>query len=148
MRHRMGLVFFLTLFFIPLVGCNTVGGGSSGDISKASTIICEVFYRAGPGDAMSPAPAIKFQSGSDQQYLVFDDMTFNAGFQDDEYEGRALYIAITGLDETDEISRQLYQFDAEDPPENQFIGGHGFTGLQYVFSPGSTGEIQHFCSVE
>ena len=153
MRHRschnLCLVLCLVIAIIILVGCDAVGGDNSEGSSKTGAIICEVFYRAGSGDALSPAPAILFQSGSDQQYLIFDDMTFNAGFQDDEFEGRALYIAITGVDESEEISRQLYQFDAGNPPENQFIGGHGFTGLQYVFSPGSTGKIfEYFCHIE
>lgn len=148
MRHRIYLVLFLFFAILPLVGCNVGEGGSGGGASTASAIHCEVFYRAGPGDALSPAPVITFQGGSDQKYLAFDDMTFNARFQDDEFEGRALYIAITGSDEVTEISRQLYQFDAENPPENQFIGGHGFTGLQYVFSPSSLGEMQYFCSIE
>jgi hypothetical protein len=30
---------------------------------------------------------------------------------------------------------------------DQFIGGHGFTGLAYVFHPASGGEIQYFCGV-
>jgi hypothetical protein len=148
MRLRICFVFFIVCAIFPLAGCNFSEGGNSGESPKAITIICEVFYRADPGEALSPAPVIKFPGGSDQKYLVFDDLTFNARVQDDEFEGRALYIAITGVDETKEISRQLYQFNAENPPENQFIGGHGFTGLQYLFSPFSSGEIQYFCHIE
>jgi hypothetical protein len=28
---------------------------------------------------------------------------------------------------------------------NQFIGGHGFTGLVYVYHPSSDAELQYFC---
>jgi len=74
-------------------------------------------------------------------------MGFQARFQDDQFEGRALSIAVTNLETGAEISRQLYQFDPQNPPENQFIGGHGFTGLHYVYHPGSEAEMQYFCSV-
>ena len=75
-------------------------------------------------------------------------MVFEAHFQDDEYEGRALSIAVIDLDKGSDISRQLYQFDRQNPVENQFVGGHGFTGLNYTFQPGTTAEMQFFCSVQ
>jgi hypothetical protein len=51
------------------------------------------------------------------------------------------------LDTGAEISRQLFQFDPQNPLENQFIGGHGFTGLNYLFHPDSAAEMQFFCGV-
>ena len=74
-------------------------------------------------------------------------MAFEAFYQDDEFEGRALSIVVVDLETGQEILRQLYQFDPQNPVENMFIGGHGFTGLNYVFHPGSNAEMQYFCSV-
>ena len=77
-----------------------------------------------------------------------DELLFEAWFQDDEYEGRALSIVVVNIETDAEIIRQLYQFDSQNPVKNQFMGGHGFTGLNYVFKPKATDEIQYYCSVE
>jgi hypothetical protein len=44
-----------------------------------------------------------------------------------------------------ELARGLYQLDPVGGLDDQFIGGHGFTGLAYVFHPDSGAEIQYFC---
>ena len=58
------------------------------------------------------------------------------------------HVRITDLESGDEITRQLYQFNPNNPVENQFIGGHGFTGLNYVFQLESPDEMQFFCSIK
>jgi hypothetical protein len=131
-----------------LAGCSLGGSGVDLRSSKEFGITCEVFYRPDSGASLSPAPVIMFKSGSDHKYLVFDDMTFIARFQDDQFEGRALFIKVTGVDESLEFSRQMYQFDRENPPENQFIGNHGFTGLIYVFNPQTSSEMQYYCNIQ
>ena len=97
---------------------------------------------------MEAAPLIIFPEGNDRIVNQFETMVFEAQFQDDEYEGRALSIAVTNLDSGNEITRQLYQFDPQNPVENQFIGSHGFTGLNYVFQPDSSADMQFFCSLK
>jgi hypothetical protein len=78
----------------------------------------------------------------------FENMVFEGWFQYDPFVGCALSIAVANLETRDEISRQLYQFDPQNPVLNQFIGGHGFTRLNYVFHPDSPAEMQYFCSVK
>jgi hypothetical protein len=39
----------------------------------------------------------------------------------------------------------LYQLPLDSGPQNQFVGGHGFTGLNYSYAPGSTAELQFWC---
>ena len=107
-----------------------------------------MFYRSSPGQGLQAAPLISFTEGSASETLSFDTMIFEANYQDDEYEGRALSIAVTNVDTGGDITRKLYQFDKLNPVENQFIGGHGFTGLNYVFQPGLSAEMQFFCSVQ
>jgi hypothetical protein len=148
MNLKHSLAFFQVLLVLMLAGCSMSGDGVDLRSSKEYGVTCEVFYRPAAGQALSPAPVIMFKSGSDHKYLVFDDMTFNARFQDDQYEGRALFLNVTGVHQSEEFSRQMYQFDGQNPPENQFIGGHGFTGLIYVFNPKTSSEMQYFCNIE
>ena len=116
--------------------------------SNTSALICEVYYRQSTAQSLEAAPQITLGEGNAQETLPFVDMSFETRLRDDQFEGRALYIAVTNLDTGDEISRQLFQFDPQNPPENQFIGGHGFTGLNYVFHPDSSAEMQYFCSIK
>ena len=133
----MKSVGILTTIF--LVICIVLAGCSISNISPEApspgnrTIVCEVFYRSTSSQSLQAAPLINFSEGSHSETLTFDTMVFEAHFQDDEYEGRALSIAVTDLDTGSDISRQLYQFDQQNPVENQFVGGHGFSGLNYAF---------------
>ena len=143
MKTRMTIIALILLISFLTVGCSRAGTSS-----ETSTIVCEVFYRPTAGQGIKAAPQMTFTGGNAQQSQEFENMAFEARFQDDQFEGRALYIVVTDLETGAELTRQLYQFDAENPVENQFIGGHGFTGLNYVFHPHSSAEMQFFCHVQ
>jgi len=148
MKITPPLLIFLLLLTFLMVGCapsTTVPEPVAPDFG---TLVCEVFYRPSPGSGMQSPPPLIFKGGNDSQSIQFDDLAFEARFQDDEFEGRTLSTIVTALETGVEISRVLYQFDPQNPVENQFIGGHGFTGLNYVFHPTTTAEIQYFCRVE
>ncbi len=72
-------------------------------------------------------------------------MEFSAQYLGDQFEGPSLSISVVALDTGDEIVRQLYQIDQQKGLVNQFIGGHGFTGLWSMFTTSSTAELQYFC---
>ena len=136
------------IIIIAFVGCSTSNISPEAPSPGNRTIVCEVYYRSTSGQSLQAAPLINFSEGSHSETLTFDTMVFEAHFQDDEYEGRALSIAVTDMDTGSDITRQLYQFDRQNPVENQFVGGHGFTGLNYAFQPGTSAEIQFFCSAQ
>ena len=136
----------IILLALILSGCTSAGPDSGGFSDKAGPVLCEVFYRPGTGQPLAAAIPITLE-GNERKGETFAAMAFEANSQDDEFEGRALSIVVADLETGREISRQLYQFDPQNPVENQFIGGHGFTGLIYVFHPGSAAEMQYFCSV-
>jgi hypothetical protein len=141
-------IIIIILTSITIASCGSTPTVSAPSTSGNHAIVCEVFYRGISGGPLETAPEIRFSNGNDQHTHTFDQLTFSAIYQDDEFEGRALSIVITNSDGGTEISRQLYQFDPQNPVENQFIGGHGFTGLNYVFLPESAAEIQYFCSTK
>lgn len=139
----------LTLIVLVFIsGCRAAETTSGDEAADNSTIVCEVFYRPGAEQAMEEVLEIIFTGGGDKQSREFEDMVLDAWFQDDEFEGRALTIEVATLDTDKGIARQLYQFDSQNPVENQFIGGHGFTGLNYVFHPNSPAVVQYFCSIQ
>jgi hypothetical protein len=86
-------------------------------------------------------------SEGDLEFIQFDNMEFRAQFFADQFEGQSLSISITNLDSRAELNRTLYQLDQSKGLVNQFIGGHGFTGLNYVFHPNAESELQFFCDV-
>ena len=46
----------------------------------------------------------------------------------------------------EQIMTQLFQFDPK--LKNQFVGGHGFSGLIYVYHPEDKSELQFICKVK
>jgi hypothetical protein len=148
MKISVKITFTILLITMMIAACKGAGSDVGNQPEDSGTIVCEVFYRQGAEQSFEPAPPITFSGRTEKGFHEFETMAFEAWFQDDEFEGRALSIVIVDLETDREIARQLYQFDPQNPVENQFIGGHGFTGLNYVFKSKSTDEIQFFCSIE
>ena len=48
----------------------------------------------------------------------------------------------------DPLTSHLYQLPQDSGPTDQFVGAHGFTGLNYVYHPDSGVELQFWCAVE
>jgi len=142
---KSGNVIVLAFFFVALLaGC---GHNNPAKSSGPLNITCEVFYRATAGVPLEAAPLLSLPGKMDRHFLDFDDLSFEARFQNDPFEGQALNISITDRITGAEITKHLYQFDGQNQPRNQFIGGHGFTGLTYVFHPASSAELQYFCNL-
>ena len=137
----MGLLIGLTVL---AAGCSRSNEDAGGQSVVPVSIDCSVFYRPSASESLSES-AVTLTTNADHEVIAFDDMEFNAEYWDDQFEGRSLLISVTSLDTGDEIVRQLYQMDRGKSLNNQFIGGHGFTGLIYVYHPSSTAELQCFC---
>ena len=135
-------VILTTFLSLILAGCNTP---SSGDSIAFSSVDCHVFYRATAGEGISESPTLSLSTDGDMEFVQFEDIGFRAVFLADEFEGQSLSIVITNMENQQELTRSLFQIDQEKGLSNQFIGGHGFTGLGYVFHPTSDTELQYFC---
>lgn len=155
-----------TMLLIALfasVGCNAepgaeldggtggeAGGGAGGEANEGpSRVRCEFFFRESNEDD-PPEPPSEFVSatlevganGSGSAGLGL--LTFSVSYSDDEFEGASVSIVVTANDEP--LSRFLYQFPDRELPDNQFDGGHGFTGLVYLTHPVQGGDYQLFCN--
>jgi hypothetical protein len=139
----MGTVLLVGL----MTGCGASSQGTGSRSAAFGGIDCHVFYRSSPGEGLSEGPAITFtpNGGHKDEAIEFGDLGFGAQYWDDQFEGRSLRVSVTDLDNGEQIATQLYQIDRDKGLVNQFIGGHGFTGLVYVYHPSSGAELQYFC---
>ena len=149
MPQRKRWIWFVSLAaLVVLVACSSPAVEDSSDQAGTipDTITCEIFYRPSPGAPFEES-GLTLSTAGDQQSLTFDDMAFSATSLSDVGEGQSLSILVTGSDAEEELARGLYQFDPQAGLRDQFIGGHGFTGLAYVFNRASGSEVQYFCGV-
>lgn len=148
MRHRkrsiwMGL---LVAVVVLVVACRPLPEGAGAGSAAPASVECQVFYRASMGASFAES-SVTLAAGGDRGVVEHDALRFDAQYRADEYEGHALSISVSDQDSGEELVRQLYQIDRAKGLVNQFVGGHGFTGLIYVYHPGSPAEMQYFCLV-
>jgi hypothetical protein len=128
-----------------------VAVGSAGCLSAApgapSSITCHTQYRPDE-ESLSGAsePSLTIERADDisprPQRLEFATLTLEVAYQGDAPEGRNVTVVVTTTD-GQPVVRDLYQFTDGTELGNEFAGGHGFTGLQYVFHEGSS--LQVWC---
>lgn len=146
-RHLCVALFSLSLL-ISLAACKPAEPESESTaipLAEAE-ITCEVYYRAAAGGALEAGPELVFSGENEEQSAPFDDLLFIGRYTVDAGEGRAFAVAVSDAASGTEIARSLYQL-SPDGLRNQFIGGHGFTGLVYIFHPSAAAEMQYFCQV-
>ncbi len=139
----------LTILAIALI----LGGVSCDSSAKNQqpeplTITCHVFYRDSQAVPPGPESTLTMNQHGDRQVAQFDTLEFATHYHDDQFEGRSLAIAVDAADNGQQVARHLYQMDRQQGTRNQFVGGHGFTGLAYVYHPTTAAELQYFCDVQ
>ena len=146
-RRWIWIGLLVTLVF--LTACSSPAEEGRGDQvgTMPDTVSCEVFYRPAAGAPFEESKLTLSTAGA-RELLTFEDMGFEATFLSDAGEGKSLSIVVTDLGAGAELTRGLYQFDSQAGLRDQFVGGHGFTGLAYVYHPSSGSEIQYFCGGE
>jgi hypothetical protein len=145
-KHITGFGWVLVLIILASSCSSSSTPGNAGGTIEGS-INCHAFYRATSGEALTEAPTIALSMDGDLEFVKFESMEFRAQFLADQFEGQSLSISISNLDDNTELNRYLYQLDQSKGLKNQFIGGHGFTGLNYIFHPDGEAEMQFFCDV-
>ena len=120
---------------------------SKSGVALESSISCTAAYRFSVSDAEFMEQSGVLSEERAEIRIAFTDIVFTATFPDEEYDWdneSFLLVRISRTDTEQEITRTLYQMGTM-PPYNQFSGGHGFTGLHYVYHPVSRSELQYFC---
>ena len=137
-----------SMFLLLILAACSPAAGMQGDVIA---IDCEAYYRSSAtSEGQAQSSTAIFELGPDEKEWseTFSDMTLLAAYHDDEHEGRGLQIAVSDPKSGRQLASYLYQFQADKFPTNQFEGGHGFTGLAYVYHPESPSELQFFCRIQ
>ena len=141
------LVLLIVLF---LTAC----GGAETAVPKTETISCTAAYRGSVEQGIEREETILFSDTDSEQSIPFTDMIFHAAYSAGEADNeRNLRIWVSGaspslntsVGETAVYHATLYQLPINSGPQNQFVGGHGFTGLNYSYQPDSGAELQFWC---
>jgi hypothetical protein len=128
-----------------LVACS----GTPTTAPKAETITCTVAYRADITGSIEQEEAITFTDSDDEQSVAFADMMFHAAYSTGEADNeRTLRVWVTDGEDLGIYQSHLYQLSPDSGPQNQFVGGHGFTGLNYSYAPDSSAELQFWCATD
>lgn len=139
-RHRI-VVLSLLVAVIAGAGC------ASGTEGLPSSITCRTQYRP-DADSVTGASEPRLTVGRvDEiapraQRLEFATLTLEVAYQGAAPEGNNVTVVVT-TSEGQPLVRDLYQLADGTELRREFAGGHGFTGLQYVFHEAAS--LQVWC---
>lgn len=137
---------WILLLGLLLAAC---GGGGETAVSPPNSIVCTAAYRSSVDVGIEQEETFTFTDVDDELWATFGEMMFHAAYDaggtDNE---RNLRVWVTDAAETAVYHATLYQLPLDSGPANQFVGGHGFTGLNYSYAPGTTAELQYWCEVK
>jgi hypothetical protein len=142
-----------------LGACATTGGeadpGGSGaaalDGADEGSIRCTYAYRAsnevqegqtGEEPALQLVERVLLVAPGEQAHELLGQLTLTVSYTHSEYETDTINLSAAASDTN--VLSILYQLGHQ-PPQNQFVGGHGFTGLIYFRHPTAGGDYQAFC---
>jgi hypothetical protein len=82
--------------------------------------------------------------------IKLGDLSFHAQYWPEDTPGNehGLRLWVRAVQGEGELVSQLFQLPAVEELTNQFTGGHGFTGLSYVYHLTSGAELQYSCSLQ
>ena len=136
---------FWILLGLLLVAC---GAGDEAATLRAENLSCTAAYRSSVSQPIEREESITFNDSDAEQMIAFADMVFHAAYSAGEADNeRNLRVWVTDVADTAVIQSTLYQLPIDSGPQNQFVGGHGFTGLNYSYHPQSQAELQFWCEV-
>lgn len=133
--------FVQCLLFLILSAC------TAATTAPAHSITCHTAYRSAPTVPIEAEQTISFGTADQQQEVPYEDLTFHAQYSSGAADNeRALRLWISGTGHTAELHSTLFQLPIDSGPQNQFAGGHGFTGLHYAYHPDTAAELQYWCT--
>ncbi len=144
---------YLVFLIILLSAC----AGAEAAVPKAELISCTVAYRPTVEQGSEREETILFGDTDSEQSIAFTDMVFHAAYSAGEADNeRNMRVWVTDVStslspsagETAVYHSILYQLPINSGPQNQFVGGHGFTGLNYSYQPESGAELQFWCEAK
>ena len=130
---------------LALTGCGDEKSAGATQSPESFSITCKIFERSSVESSKMRSRTLNLGPKTGTKSVTVGDFKARAQFSADEFEGRALDFFVFAKGESEPITQAKYQFDDKDAPVNQFVGGHGFSGLVYVNHPTTGAELQYFC---
>ena len=128
---------------LVLAACGV--GGETAVPAKAQQISCTAAYRSSVQVGIEREETLTFTDADAEQSVAFADLLFHAAYHTGAADNeRNLRVWVTDSND-DLMHATLYQLETDSGPQNQFVGGHGFTGLTYSYHPTSGAEMQFWC---
>ncbi|MGE5564166.1 MAG: hypothetical protein ACM3ZV_12810 [Bacillota bacterium] len=108
--------------------------------------VCQASTTANyPYGPLKPLPEISM-SEEGERSVSADGFRFQVTYDNDRYEVPSLNVYVYWQPTGKLIEQTLFQLDPINKSVNQFLGGHGFTGLHYVYGPDGTAQLQYVCT--
>ena len=123
--------------------------GCSDEDGRATSISCSTAYRVSQTEPLTEVDHLRFDDEDSSQSMPYIYLELHGQYTAEAADNeRALRLWVTPTGEEDVIVSHLFQLPDDSGPENQFEGGHGFTGLNYAYDPVSGAELQYWCEAE
>lgn len=152
MKPSNVLLLPLGLLLLVVCGCGRQDKATAvdTDVEQDIEIECNFFYRTSTrtseGETKQFTIKVPFLQGDIPEIslgisekVVFKDLSCSVGA---EYNSLVVHF----FDPKNQITTILYQF--ADKPVNRLAGGHGSTGLHYIYHPESEAELQFWAVVK
>ena len=142
---------FATVLLVVVLACGESEPDDSpfADSGEAVpfSVECNTAYRSSVTVGIELEQTLELSSADNTKSVDLGDLRFGAIYFDGEFsgEGRFLKVTVSSIEDDREVTSQLYQLSKTKPPQNEFHGGHGFTGLSYAYHPTSSSEVQYWC---
>lgn len=128
-----------------LTGCTAGPGDDASTASDPPDVSCTVAYRSAVTEPLEPSREVTLMAGESDN-VELGDVTIAFDYSSSESEGASVRVDAFPAGSDAPLTRTLYQFiDGRPPTGDLFAGGHGFTGLSYVYPPGASSEAQFWC---
>jgi hypothetical protein len=133
------------LLLLALGGLWTCGGQAA----TPYPLTCHTAYRPNVSIPIQREDRIALSQFSMTPVTInYADLAFHAQYISEPGSSPSLNLFVTPPNRTDRLMSVLFQLPQAGAPANQFVGGHGFTGLHYVYHPSSGAELQFWCVAE
>lgn len=151
MRRQLLIISWIGFIAYLMVGCSqpTTPPPTPGPKAPAS-ITCFTFYRSSVTVSNEQQANIILTFQDEQKEVEYPDLMFHAQlFRETWKDAGSLKVWVTLPGDKHELMAVLYQF-LEMPYTDAYSmsGGHGFTGLHYVYNPTSQAELQFWCEAK
>ncbi|WP_221655722.1 hypothetical protein [Actinotalea ferrariae] len=143
--RRLGTSLLVLVALVTSGGCTA--GASGADLPPAITCTTHVRLEAGSagGEESTTLTVDRVDGGAAApEELTVAPFRLAVSYIGEAPEGRTVTVVVSDADGV--IVRDLYQLADGDALRTQFAGGHGFTGLSYVYS--GSAELQLWCAAD